>query len=136
MEDNYPETDAQDSDNNNASNVADTDSNNAESASTKSDETEGLKLPDDALIIIPMRNLVLFPQMVIPITIGRESSIRAAQDAARHGQKIGVLLQRESQVESPEPSQMHAIGTVASILRYVTSPERSHHLIRDRKSVV
>src|SRR5690625_4220245 len=129
MEDNYPETDAQDSDNNNASNVGETDSNNAELASAKNDETEGLKLPDDALIIIPMRNLVLFPQMVVPIAIGRESSIRAAQDAARHGQKIGVLLQRESQVESPEPSQMHAIGTVASILRYVTSPDGSHHLI-------
>lgn len=86
-------------------------------------------LPDDALIIIPVRNLVLFPQLVVPISIGRESSVLAAQEAARAGRQIGVLLQRESDDDNPGDDALYRVGTVASILRYVTTADGSHHVV-------
>ncbi|TAL76628.1 MAG: endopeptidase La [Burkholderiaceae bacterium] len=88
-------------------------------------------LPEGALIIVPMRNLVLFPQLVVPISIGREGSVLAAQEAARTGRQIGVLLQRESETENdkPSPDTLYSVGSVASILRYVTAPDGSHHII-------
>ncbi len=88
-----------------------------------------LSLPEDAVIIIPVRNLVVFPQMVAPISIGRESSIKAAQDAARAGLQVGILLQRDAQAEEPQEAELHGVGTLASILRYVTTPDGHHHLI-------
>jgi ATP-dependent Lon protease len=86
-------------------------------------------LPPDALILIPVRNLVLFPGMVAPVSIGRERSIAAAQEAARSERPIGILLQRDVAVELPEPGQLHTIGTTASIVRYLTSQDGSHHIV-------
>lgn len=86
-------------------------------------------LPDDALILIPVRNLVLFPQLVVPISIGRESSVQAAQEAARAGLQIGVLLQRESDNDDPDEDALYKVGAVASILRYVTTADGAHHLV-------
>ena len=54
-------------------------------------------LPDDALIVVPVRNIVLFPGMVFPITVGRPKSIAAAQQAVRDQKQVGILLQREHQ---------------------------------------
>lgn len=87
------------------------------------------EIPDDALIIIPVRNMVLFPQMVVPVSIGRESSIQAAQDAARAGRQIGIILQRNAETDDPLGVDLHRVGTLASVLRYVTSPDGAHHLI-------
>ncbi len=86
-------------------------------------------IPEDALIIIPVRNLVLFPGLVVPISIGRESSVAAAQEAARSGRQIGVLLQKQADSNEPTPDELFHVGTVASILRYVTAPDGSHHII-------
>ena len=55
-------------------------------------------IPEDALILLPLRNAVLFPGVVSPITIGRPSSITAAQEAARSRLKLGFVLQRDPQV--------------------------------------
>jgi ATP-dependent Lon protease len=88
-----------------------------------------LELPQDAMIILPVRNVVLFPGIVLPLTLGRGSSIAAAQEAARGNRPIGVMLQRDPQVETPEPGDLHEVGTVASVMRYVTAPDRSHHVI-------
>src|SRR4051812_24944667 len=60
---------------------------------------EGRPLPDDALIVLPTRNLVLFPGVVLPITIGRKKSRRAAQEAARQQRPIGVLLQTRPDID-------------------------------------
>jgi len=92
-------------------------------------ETAELAIPEDALILIPVRNLVVFPQMVAPIGIGRESSIKAAQTAARSGRQIGIVLQRDADNNEPLGVDLHRVGTLASILRYVTTPDGQHHLI-------
>jgi ATP-dependent Lon protease len=97
--------------------------------STSAAEPAHFALPPDALILIPVRNLVLFPGMVAPVSIGRERSIAAAQEAARSERPIGILLQRDVAVELPEPGQLHTIGTTASIVRYLTSQDGSHHIV-------
>lgn len=104
-----------------------TDPEQAAPAST-GEQTE-LTIPEDALIIIPVRNLVVFPQMVAPITVGRENSIKAAQTAARSGRQIGIVLQRDAGNDEPLAVDLHRVGTLASILRYVTTPDGQHHLI-------
>jgi ATP-dependent Lon protease len=86
-------------------------------------------LPADALIIIPARNMVLFPGLVLPVTIGRARSIAAAQEAVRAGLPIGLLLQRDPEVEEPGPSDFHPVGTTGAVVRYLTAPDGSHHMI-------
>ncbi|MGZ5121728.1 MAG: endopeptidase La [Burkholderiales bacterium] len=86
-------------------------------------------LPEDALIILPTRNLVLFPGVVLPITIGRAKSRAAAQEAARLQKPIGVLLQTKPDIDDPRPEDLHWVGTTANVLRYVTGADGSHHLV-------
>jgi ATP-dependent Lon protease len=86
-------------------------------------------LPTDALIVVPVRNTVLFPEIVFPITLGRASTIAAAQQAVREQRQIVIVLQREAEKDDPGPDDLYRVGTVANIVRYVTSPEGGHHLI-------
>jgi ATP-dependent Lon protease len=86
-------------------------------------------LPADALIIVPVRNTVLFPGLVLPITVGRAKSIAAAQQAVRDQREVGILLQRAADVADPGPVDMHRMGTIANVVRYITAPDGSHHLI-------
>src|SRR6266481_2768457 len=86
-------------------------------------------LPEDALVILPVRGMVLFPGMILPIALGREGSIAAAQLALKTKRPIGVLLQRNSETERPGPEELCLVGTVANILRYVTTPDGTHHVI-------
>jgi ATP-dependent Lon protease len=86
-------------------------------------------LPADALILIPTRSFVLFPGTVLPVTLGRQRSIAAAQAAIRLNRTIGLVLQRDPATEDPIPVDLHRMGTEASVLRYVTSPDGQHHVI-------
>ncbi len=86
-------------------------------------------LPPDALIVVPVRNTVLFPGMVLPITLGRPKSITAAQQAVRDQRQVGILLQRAAEVEDPTAIDMHRMGTLANIVRYITTPDGAHHLV-------
>lgn len=86
-------------------------------------------LPDDALIILPVRNMVMFPGAVFPLTIGRAASRAAAQEAARNQRQLGILLQSKPEIETPGPTDLHWVGTSASVLRYVTGPDNAHHVI-------
>ncbi|MBA2350395.1 MAG: endopeptidase La [Burkholderiales bacterium] len=86
-------------------------------------------LPDDALIILPVRNLVLFPGVILPITVGRKRSIAAAQEAMRSERPLGVVLQRDAEVAAPGPGEFHMTGTVAAVVRYLTAPDGSHHVV-------
>ncbi len=91
--------------------------------------TPRLDLPEGALILLPTRNAVLFPGIVVPLALGRPQSIAGAQAAAQNDRPVGVLLQKDASVESPGPEHLHGVGTVAEILRYVTAPDGNHHLI-------
>ena len=86
-------------------------------------------VPSDALIIVPVRNTVLFPGHVLPITIGRPRSIAAAQQALRDQRQVGILMQRNAEVDDPAAIDMHRMGTVANVVRYITAPDGSHHLV-------
>ncbi|MCC7061125.1 MAG: endopeptidase La, partial [Burkholderiaceae bacterium] len=75
------------------------------------------------------RNTVLFPGLVVPLTIGRERSRAAVQEAVRQQRPIGVLLQTKAEIEDPTPDQLHWVGTTAAVLRYITGPDGTHHAI-------
>jgi len=86
-------------------------------------------VPHDALIIVPMRGTVLFPQNVSPLVIGRKLSIAAVQEAVRSEQPIGLLMQLRDKDEEPNPNDLYPVGTVAEILRYITAPDGTHHVV-------
>ena len=92
-------------------------------------ETASRVLPEDAIAIVPVRNVVLFPGTVIPLIVGRERSRAAAQEATRQQRPLGVLLQTKPQAEDPGPDDLHWVGTTATVLRYITAPDGSHHAI-------
>src|SRR5882762_4409917 len=95
----------------------------------KMPSTPPIELPADAVPIVAMRNLVLFPGIVLPVTLAREESIAAAQEAVRTGRKIGLLLQKDPSVEKPSATDLYQIGVLASVVRYVTGPDGTHHLV-------
>jgi len=86
-------------------------------------------ITDDLLAIIPVRNVVIFPGAVSHISIGRQISVAAAELAANEGRKLGVLLQRDPSVDVPGPDDLHHIGTIVSVVRFVTAPNGTKHLI-------
>jgi ATP-dependent Lon protease len=84
---------------------------------------------EDVLIILPVRNTVLFPQVVLPIAISRERAVAGAQEAVKSRRKVGLLLQQDPTEDDPAPEALHRVGTMASIVRYVTAADGTHHLI-------
>jgi ATP-dependent Lon protease len=90
---------------------------------------EAPKLPADAIAIVPVRNTVLFPSVVMPLSVSRARSVAAVQYAVRAQAPIGVLLQRDPEKADPGPADLYEIGTIGTILRYVLAQDGSHHLI-------
>lgn len=86
------------------------------------EEMNNEKLPD-SLPILSLRNMVLFPGVVIPITAGRDKSIKLINDAYAAGKIIGVVAQKNEEVEDPTKNDIHKIGTVAQILRVLKMPD-------------
>ena len=85
--------------------------------------------PEDVLIVLPVRELVLFPGVVLPIAIQGKRALAAAQEAVRTQRQVGLLLQKDPAVEDPETDGLHQIGTAASIVRFITAADGTHHLI-------
>src|SRR5258708_25398193 len=92
-------------------------------------EGELRAVPADAMVVMPVRNVVLFPGIVIPLGVGGERSRAAIQEAVRLERPIGILLQNRPETEEPGPNDLHWVGTSASVLRYITAPDGSHHAI-------
>jgi ATP-dependent Lon protease len=92
-------------------------------------ESELSSISDDMLIIIPVRNMVLFPGVVLPVGINRERSKAAAREALRTERQVGFLLQRNSELDDPAADDLYTVGTAANVLRYVTSQDGSRHLV-------
>jgi ATP-dependent Lon protease len=84
---------------------------------------------EDVLIILPVRNAVLFPGVVLPVTIAGKGALAAAQEAVRTQRRVGLLLQTDPSIEDPAPEALHRVGTSASIVRFITAQDGSHHLI-------
>jgi ATP-dependent Lon protease len=101
----------------------------AKEASTDASSGALPPIPADALIIVPVRATVLFPGLVLPITVGRTKSIAAAQQAVRDQRQVGILMQRDPEVADPSAIDMHRMGTVANIVRYLTAPDGTNHLV-------
>ncbi len=89
---------------------------------------------DDQLIILAARGMLLFPRVVLPIVVGRDRSVRAVQAAVQAERPIGILLQKDENEPSPGPDDLYQVGTVAAIVRYITAPDGSHHVIAQGES--
>jgi ATP-dependent Lon protease len=96
------------------------------------EEMNNEELPED-LPILSLRNTVLFPGVVIPITAGRDKSIKLINDANKKGNVIGVLAQKDESVEEPTPDDLHTIGTVARIIRVLKMPDGNTTVILQGK---
>jgi ATP-dependent Lon protease len=88
----------------------------------ESDADKDMVYPD-TIPVLPLRNTVLFPGVVIPITVGRDKSIKAVGDAYKTNKLIAVLAQRDSSVEDPVATDLVNIGTVARIIKLIKMPD-------------
>ncbi len=88
----------------------------------ETEQDKNLVIPD-SLPILPLRNTVLFPGVVLPITVGRDKSIKAVNDAYKLDKLIGVVAQKDANVEEPEPKDLCKIGTVARIVKLIKMPD-------------
>ena len=79
-------------------------------------------IPEE-LPILPLRNTVLFPGVVIPITVGRDKSIKLIKDAYQGNKTLGVVAQKNDNIEDPEEKDLNKIGTVALILKMLRMPD-------------
>ena len=85
-------------------------------------ESDKQAIPEE-LPILPLRNTVLFPGVVIPITVGRDKSIKAVTDSYKSDKLIGVVAQKDSTIEEPSINDLEAIGTVAKIAKLIKMPD-------------
>lgn len=91
---------------------------------TPEDEEEIQREPlPESLPILPLRNTVLFPGVVIPITAGRDRSIELIKHANEGDKTIGVVAQKDAKIESPKPADLNKLGVVAKILRVLKMPD-------------
>ncbi len=88
----------------------------------ENEQDKNLIIPD-FLPLLPLRNTVLFPGVVLPITVGRDKSIKAVNDAYKTNKLIGVLAQKDANIEEPELKDLCDIGTVAKIVKLIKMPD-------------
>lgn len=94
----------------------------------EADEMMNLKVPD-VLPVLPLKNTVLFPGVVIPITVGREKSLKLIREVYRKNKILGAIAQKDSKIEDPQPNDLYKIGTVAQILKILEMPDGSTSVI-------
>ena len=92
------------------------------------DQPASSALPEDVLIILPVRDLVLFPGVVLPVAVSGKRALAAAQEAVRTQRRVGLILQTDAEVD-PAPESLPRVGTAASIVRFITAGDGTHHLI-------
>src|SRR6186997_760180 len=89
---------------------------------TDQEDANGIEVPAE-IALLPLRNTVLFPGVVLPITVGRDKSIKAVNDAYKADKLVGVISQKDSGVEEPTVSDLEDIGTVAKIVKLIKMPD-------------
>lgn len=89
---------------------------------TDNENLNDIEIPKE-LPVLPLRNTVLFPGVVLPITVGRDKSIKAVNDAYKADRLIGVLAQKDSSIEDPAVADLEDVGTVARIIKLIKMPD-------------
>ncbi|MCY3594635.1 MAG: endopeptidase La [Bacteroidetes bacterium] len=97
-------------------------------SSTIEEDEDTVVVPEE-LPILALRNTVLFPEVMLPITVGREASIKLVRQVAKENNLVGVISQRERKMDEPEPSDLYEVGTVAKILKLLKMPDGSKSII-------
>ena len=92
------------------------------SAESNERETPQAEIPDQ-LPLLPVRDIVVFPYMVLPLFVGREMSIKAIEAALAGNRMIFLATQNALDVENPSPDDIHAVGTVGIIMRMLKLPD-------------
>ena len=100
---------------------------------SESESMDGIEVPDE-ISLLPLRNTVLFPGVVLPITVGRDKSIRAVNDAYKADKLIGVIAQKDSNIEDPEIKDLENVGTIAKIIKLIKMPDGGTTVIIQGKS--
>ncbi len=97
--------------------------------SAEDEEIIGSTPLPDMLPILPLRNTVLFPGVVLPITVGRDKSIKLVKDCYKSGKNIGVIAQKSQSVEEPEADDLYTVGTMARIIKSLKMPDGTTTII-------
>lgn len=84
---------------------------------------------DDSLPVLPLRNMVLFPGVVLPISVGRKSSLKLVNDAYKNNAYIAVVCQKTAETENPDFEDLHTVGTIGKIVRVLEMPDQSTTVI-------
>src|SRR5678816_3051137 len=98
-----------------------------------SEDADTITFPKE-LPLLPLRNTVLFPGVVLPITVGRDKSIKAVNDAYKGDKLIGVIAQKDSTIEDPEVKDLENVGTIAKIVKQIKMPDGGTTIIIQGKS--
>jgi len=97
--------------------------------SEEDEESITMTLVPETLPILPLRNTVLFPGVIIPITVGRDKSMKLVRDIYQKSKIIGTVAQKDPNVDDPGPDEMFKVGTVAQLLRILEMPDGSTSVI-------
>jgi len=88
-----------------------------------------INIPPGALMILPLRNMVLFPSTIMPLVVGRPTSLQVVEEAVRQQFAVGFIAQRDPQIEMPQPKDLFEVGTAADILRMFALPDGQRQII-------
>jgi ATP-dependent Lon protease len=88
-----------------------------------------LTVPPGAMVILPLRNTVLFPSTIMPLVVGRPTSLQIVEEAVRQQSPVGFIAQRDPQIEAPQPKDLFEFGTAADILRMFGLPDGQREII-------
>src|ERR1700741_3201860 len=100
---------------------------------TDQEDGNGIVVPTE-IALLPLRNTVLFPGVVLPITVGRDKSIKAVNDAYKGDKLIGVVAQKDSTIEDPGVKDLEDVGTIAKIVKQIKMPDGGTTIIIQGKN--
>jgi ATP-dependent Lon protease len=86
-------------------------------------DSERKIISSDSLPVLPLRDIVVFPHMIVPLFVGRDKSIRALEEAMAADKNILLVAQKDAQIDDPEPEEIHSVGTYSSILQMLRLPD-------------
>src|SRR5579871_4942259 len=103
----------------------------------KMTEATGVSLTDPGRLlapVLPLRDIVVFPHMIVPLFVGREKSVRALEEVMNDEKQILLLTQRNAADDDPAPEGLHTIGTMATVLQLLKLPDQTVRVLVEGKS--